>query len=132
MVSGTNSRFLQKGVALRSVYEMVEPNLIWMDYSKPIREAKADFIYSYNSANASSDSKKKTPPLAQMGAKFPEVDKSVKSVGSGLTESRGFQMRIRKETMNSTSAPNFIMDCYEYAGFLLAEKINTEIGRAHV
>lgn len=127
MVSGTNDRYLQKGVVLRSVYEQVEPNLIWMGYANKFKEDDASFIYSYNATNMSSDTKKKTPVLAEIGGLFPEMDMSRETVATGLTESRGFALRVPKKTMDSSSAPNFLMKCYDYAGFVLAEKINTDM-----
>ena len=75
MVSGTLDRYLQPGVAIRKVYEKVEPNLIWGQFVEgPIQEDRASFIYLYDDSNISSDSKKQTAPRFNVGADLPRID----------------------------------------------------------
>lgn len=130
MVSGTVERFLQKGVALRMVYEKVEPNLIFTNFVTLMKEESNGFMYSYDSAGMSGDSKKETPPLHAGGAKFPELDISRPSVASALTQENGFAMRIPRDVIKSAAAGDYIQKCYRTAGFWLAEWINTQIGNA--
>jgi len=127
MVSGTNDRYLQKGVAFPMIYEVMEPNLIWGGMTRHIKETTNAFMYQYDSAGMSGDSKKKTPPKLTISARFPELDRSRKSTASGLLESNGFAVRISREVIRSEAGKSEIMEAYETAGFWMAEWINTNI-----
>lgn len=127
MISGTNDRYLQKGVAIPLIYEKMEPNLIWDALVRQIPETTNAFLYQYDSSGASGDSKKKTPPKYNQGAKFPELDKSRRTTASGLTKSNGFSMRIPRDVIRSEAGKSEIMDAYETAGFWMAEWMNTNI-----
>lgn len=128
MVSGTNDRWLQKGVALPLIYEKMEPALMWAtgDYIKVIKEDNDAFMYQYDSTGKSSDTKKQTPPPHEFPGQFPELDRSRKSTASEILEAHGFSMRIPRKVIRSTSlGPAEIRDCYETAGYWMAEYINT-------
>jgi hypothetical protein len=43
MVSGTNDRYLQKGVAIPLIYEKMEPNLVWLGITRQIKELSNAF-----------------------------------------------------------------------------------------
>lgn len=126
MVSGTNDRYLRSNVAIPIAYEKMEPNLIFGDIIKNVKEESNAFIYSYDSAGKSGDSKKKTPPTHTIGGKFPELDISRPSVTSGLLDSNGFSIRLKREVVRQAAGRNEIMRAYETAGFWLAEWINTQ------
>lgn len=127
MVSGTNDRYLQKGVAIPLIYEKMEPNLVWLGITRQIKELSNAFLYQYNSAGKSGNAKKQTPPRYSQSARFPELDKARKSTTSGLTESNGFSMRIPREVIRAEAGKSEIMDAYEYAGFWMAEWMNTNV-----
>ena len=127
MVSGTNDRYLQKGVALPIIYEKMEPNLIWDKLTILKSEPTNAFQYQYDSAGRSGDAKKKTPPRFAQGSKFPELDRSRRTTASGLTKSNGFAMRIPREVIRAETGKSEIMEAYETAGFWMAEWINTNI-----
>ena len=126
MISGTNDRYLQKGVAIPLIYEVMEPNLIWADVTRHIKEESNAFLYQYASSK-SSDAKKKTPPKATIGGKFPELDMSRKNTASGLLESNGFMVRVPHNVIRAKAGKSMIMEAYETAGFWMAEWINTNI-----
>jgi len=128
MVSGTNERYLQKGVALPLMYEKMEPYLQWGSWLNLIPSPDQAFTYLYDSAGKSSDSKKETPPKHTFPAKFPELDRSRKSITSAVLQEHGFAIRIPRSVILSTArGKNEIMDAYESAGFWMAEAINTAI-----
>jgi len=131
MVSGTNDRFLRTNVAIRSVYEKLEPNLIFLDLVTPIKEESNAFMYRTDAVGAASDPKKETPPMVAQGAQFPEIDRSRKTTVSELTKTKGFAMRIPRDLIRQGIAGmNEILDNYERAGYWLAEAINTEFATA--
>ena len=130
MVTGTNDRWLQKGVALPLIYEKMEPALMWASGSfiKVIKEDNNTFMYQYDSTGKSSDTKKETPPMHDFPGRFPELDRSRKTTASEILEAHGFSMRIPRAVIRNTSlGAAEIRDCYETAGFWMAEYINTAI-----
>ena len=127
MVSGTNDRYLQKGVALPLIYEVMEPNLLWAGMTRQIQDDNNAFMYQYDSSGKSGDSKKKSPPKFVVGAELPELDRSRKSTASSLLETNGFAMRIPRNVIRSKAGKSEIMEDYEYAGYWMAEWINTNI-----
>ncbi len=127
MVSGTNDRYLQKGVAFPLIYEVMEPNLIWGGMTRHVKEDTNAFLYQYNSTGKSGDTKKKTPPKLTISARFPELDRTRKSTASGLLESNGFSLRIPRVVIRTEAGKSEIMEAYETAGFWMAEWINTNI-----
>ncbi len=128
LVSGTVDRYLQKGVALPLIYEVMEPNLIWADFLKQIKEDSNSFMYQYDSTGKSGDTKKEKPPLHAGGAKFPRLDKSRITTASGLTQQNGFEIAIPRDVIRSTNRGILeIQDAYQRAGFWMAEWVNTNI-----
>ena len=128
MVSGTNERYLQKGVALPLMYEKMEPYLQWGNWINLILSTDQAFTYLYDSTGKSIDPKKETPPKHTFPGKFPELDRSRKSITSAVLQEHGFAIRIPRSVILSTArGKNEIMDAYESAGFWMAEAINTAI-----
>jgi hypothetical protein len=128
LVSGTVDRYLQKGVALPLIYEIMEPNLIWADMLKQVPEESNSFMYQYDSAGKSGDAKKQTPPMRAGGAKFPRLDKSRRTTASGLTEQNGFEIAIPRSVIRTTNRGVLeIQDAFNTAAFWMAEWQNTNI-----
>ena len=129
MVSGTNDRYLQKGVAIRRIYEKLEPNLIWGDFVEgPIQEDRASFAYLYDSAGISGDSKKQTAPRHIGGADLPRIDFSMPSTNTALTEAKGFELAIpRKIVRDGITGKAAIDRYYKKASYVLVEQLNTAI-----
>jgi len=128
LVSGTVDRYLQKGVALPLIYEIMEPNLIWADMLKQVPEESNSFMYQYDSTGKSSDTKKQTPAMHAGGAKFPRLDKSRRTTASGLTQQNGFEIAIPRSVIRATNRGVLeIQDAYNSAGFWMAEWCNTNI-----
>lgn len=128
MVSGTLDRYLQKGVALPLMYEKMEPYLQWGNWINLIPSADQSFTYLYDSTGKSSDSKKETPPKHSFPGKFPELDRSRRSISSEVLQEQGFAIRIPRSVILSTARGKAeIMDSFESAGFWMAEAINTSI-----
>lgn len=129
MVSGTNDRYLQKGVAIRRIYEKLEPNLIWGNWiTDPIQEDRASFPYLYDSTGISSDSKKQTAPRHIGGADLPRIDFSMPSTSTALTEAKGFEIAIPRSIVRDGITGKAAIDTYyKKASYVLLEQINTAI-----
>jgi hypothetical protein len=133
MVSNSFERYLQPGVALRKVYEVLEPNLIYTDYVEILPpEPQESFIYGYQSTNVASDAKIQYADLGGTGAPLPEVDFTLPSTASGQVSSKGFQFRITHSLKRKMErADNFgmykINDLLGKAAVKCAEIIDTAI-----
>jgi hypothetical protein len=127
-MEGNLDFYLQQGTALRLLYERAEPFLLWSQFIRAIQEQDAAFIYRYDATGMSADAKKAKPAHAMIGGQFPEIDMSRPTYSSGLTESRGFQVRvprniIRKEPRGISE----VLRAYKFAGFWMADYLNTNI-----
>lgn len=126
-VGGTSDRWLQPGVAIRKIYEKVEPNLIFGDYvNGPILEDRAAFIYLEDSTGTSSDTKKQTAPRFQVGGDLPRLDFSLPTTAAGMTESKGFEVSVPRSVVRDGVAGQAAIERYfKKAGYILAEMVNT-------
>ena len=132
MVSGTNAQFLKTEVALPLVYERAESDLIWNDLIPTVQEETNGFMYLYDAVGKGADPKKQKPPAHLLGAQFPEVDKSRIESAAALIEAQGFSMRIPRNVLREKYGANEIMDCYQTAGYWMAEIVNTNILNAMI
>lgn len=127
-LEGTTDFWLRQGTALRSLYEEAEPYLWATRFIRPIKDDQDAFTYRYQNTTKSGDAKKKQPAHTMIGADFPEVDMSRGLIGSGMTESRGFQVRIKRSAIrNQPKGIDEIRRAYKFAGFWIAEHIHNDI-----
>ncbi len=125
----TLDRYLQPGFAIRKVYEIVEPNLIFGDVvAGPVQEDKASFLYMYDDVGISGDTKKQTAPRFEVGGDLPRLDFSVPSTAAAITEAKGFEIAIPRALVRDGIAGEAALDrVMRRAGYILAEQINTVI-----
>lgn len=126
-LEGTTDFFLKQGTALRLLYERAEPLLFSTKFVRPIQDDKAAFTYRYDNVGMDSDPKKKKPAHAMVGGDFPEIDMSRASYTAAMTEARGFQVRIKRQTIREE--PKGIAEiqrAYKFAGYWMARFINDE------
>ena len=121
--------YLQPGVAIRRIYEVLEPNLKFAEFmDKPIPEDKASFLYMYDDEGISADSKKQTAPLHIVGADLPRIDFGVPSAGYGITRAKGFEVAIPRNIIREGIAGEAaVARTYKRAGYILAQQIDTAI-----
>jgi hypothetical protein len=127
-MEGTLDFYLQQGTALRLLYERAEPFLLWSQFVRPLQETDAAFIYRYDAVGLSADPKKKQPAHIILGGDFPEIDMSRPTYSSGLTESRGFSVRIKRVLIrNEPKGISEVLRAYKFAGFWMADYLNSNI-----
>ena len=127
-MEGTLDFYLQQGTALRLLYERAEAFLLWSQFVRPIQETDAAFIYRYDDVGMGADPKKKLPAHVMIGGDFPEIDMSRPKYSSGLTESRGFSVRIKRVIIrNEPKGISEVLRAYKFAGFWMADYLNTNI-----
>ena len=123
--SGTNSRYLQPGLAIKIAYEQMEKNLYWLDIIPAMKTDTGSFTYNYKNYNKSSDSKKETAPLKDEGARFTRVEASRALTGSALTESRGFEYALdQKAIQNPDLGVSSIIKAFNTLSYWLCEQRN--------
>jgi len=127
-LEGTTDFFLNQGTALRLIYERAEPFLWATQFVRPVQDDKAAFLYRYDAVGMDSDPKKKKPAHVMIGGDFPEIDMSRPSIASGMTESRGFSVRIKRQVIREQAmGVNEIQRAYKFAGFWMARYINDNV-----
>jgi len=121
--------YLQPGVAIRRIYEVLEPNLKFAEFmDKPIQEDKASFVYMYDDEGTSADAKKQTAPLHIVGADLPRIDFGVPSAGNGITRAKGFEVAIPRNIIREGIAGEAaVARTYRKAGYILAQQMDTAI-----
>lgn len=121
--------YLQPGVAIRRVYDVLEPNLKFADFiDGPIPEEKSSFVYMYDDEGTSADAKKQTAPLHIVGADLPRIDFGVPSSGNGITRAKGFEVAIPRNIIREGIAGEAaITRTYRKAGYILAQQIDNAI-----
>jgi len=124
-VGGTNERWLQPGVAIRKLYEKVEPNLVISDFiAGPIPEDRASFMYLEDTVGISSDTKKQTAPRFEVGADLPRLDFSLPTVAGALMESKGFEIAVPRAVVRDGVAGAAAIERYfTRAGYTLAQQM---------
>ena len=127
-VGGTGERWLTPGVAIRKLYEKVEPNLVMMDptgpIAGPIPEDKGSFMFLYDDDGASGDDKKQTAPRFEVGADLPRLDFGLPSVSATLMDSKGFEIAVpRKIVRDGVAGMAAIERYFTRAGYVLAQQI---------
>lgn len=142
MVTGTQNRFLKIGVALGTVYKYLQGHLFWLPLVTndgiqvggqalipSIRETSDAFMYLSDQYTITGDPKKEMAPIVVSGANLPEIDRSRKTSVSAVLSRNGFQMRIPRTILRSTSEGSVaeLNEDFEYAAYWLAELLNSKI-----
>ena len=126
--SGTNSRYLQPGIAVKIAYEQMQKNLYWLNILPKMRTTTGSFVYNYRNFNYSSDPKKQWAPLKDESSRFARLDMSRPLTASDITQSTGFEMALdRKAIQNPDSGVATITRAIEYMGYVISEQRNNEI-----
>lgn len=126
--------FLQPGVAIRKVYEVLEPNLKFSDFVEgPLVEDKSSFTYMYDDAGTSGDDLKQTAPLHIVGADLPRINFGVPSSEAGITSAKGFEIAIPRNVIREGIAGEAaVKRTFRKAGYILAQQMDTAILAAMV
>lgn len=126
-LEGTTDFFLKQGTALRLIYERAEPLLFATKFVRPIKDDKDSFVYRYDSTGMDADTKKKKPGHAMVGGDFPEIDMGRGTYSAGMTDARGFQIRIKRKTIrDEPKGIAEIQRAYKIAGYWMARFINDD------
>jgi hypothetical protein len=114
--------YLQPGVAIRKIYEVLEP----ADFvDGPIQEDRASYMYMYDDEGTSADAKKQTAPLHIVGADLPRIDFGVPSAGYGILKAKGFEVAIPRAIIRDGIAGEAaIKRTYRRAAYILAQQID--------
>lgn len=131
-ISGTNDKFLRKEFYLPKVFEIMNPDLAFIDSTKPgmLPTVPADgraVNYKKETTSASSDTKKKTPRIRTESAEWTYVNITQMETASAILKSNGFAISIDRDAIRFTQGIDEIKRAFERVGFWLAEGINTDM-----
>lgn len=125
MVSAPIESALRREVALGQTYEILDTQLPWLNpsfgrFCTKIQENSDAFTYLKDVYNKANDPKAKLPVEHVEGTKFPEIDRTRKTITAQVLKEKGFSLRIGKELLKSVpKAEVEIQDNYEYAAYSL-------------
>lgn len=133
MVSAPIEKALRKEVALGQTYEILDTQLPWLNpsfgrFCTKIQENTDAFTYLKDVYNKANDPKRKRPIEHVEGTKFPEIDRTRKTMTAKVLKEKGFSLRIGKELLKSVpKAEVEIQDNYEYAAYALGCVANQDM-----
>jgi hypothetical protein len=133
MVSGTLKPYLRRDVAMMSMYPLLNQKLMWLspengNFVNRIQVDTDAISYLKQTYTPSSDPKKELPPDRVPGTAFPEIDRTRMTENPAVLKQKGFRLRIPKKVLLDVKmARAEIQENYDYASYLLAEAVNTNM-----
>ncbi|MFA6727358.1 MAG: hypothetical protein WCS17_03955 [Prevotella sp.] len=133
MVSAPVEAALRMEVALGQTYELLDTQLPWLNPDKgqfvtKIQETSDAFTYLKDQFNKMSDPQRRLPVEHITGTKFPEIDRSRKTIVPGVLKEKGFSLRISKEVLKSVpKADAEIRENYTTAAYWFGVLVNYDM-----
>lgn len=127
IVVSPNDEFLEKTFVERTIFELVEHQLPFLDFLPKVQTDSKAVSYKYESTSASTDSKKRKLRDLTPGAKYAKVTITNLSVGSSILTDEGVEIRIDSDARRFTEGLDEINRAYTRASRYLAESINSKI-----
>jgi hypothetical protein len=133
MVSGVLKPYLRKEVALADMYPVLASKLLWLmpengNFVRRVETTSDAITWLKQTYTPSTDPKKELPTDRVPGTGFPEIDRTRLTEELVNLKEKGFRLRIPKKVLNDVpKAKAEIQDNYDYAAYILAEKVNTDM-----
>jgi len=122
-----NEEFLRKEFVEAKVFELLEPQLYFLDFLPKVQADAKAVKYKYESTSAATDTKKKYPRKHTAGAKFAMVSISDLTVGSAILSKEGFEVRIDEDAQQYPEGVDEIDRAFRRVAYYLAESVNSKI-----
>ncbi|RKX64422.1 MAG: hypothetical protein DRP42_06385, partial [Tenericutes bacterium] len=123
VVTLPNEKFLRKEVVLGTVFEILEPYLVFHDIIPKVKAPERIVRYTQETVSASSDTKKKLPKIRTPGSKWAQLGITPMTIKAGLLNQEGFEIRIDEDAVQFASGVDEIKRAYSRAAFWIAEHI---------
>jgi hypothetical protein len=133
MVSGTLKPYLRREVAMGAMYPILANKLLWLtpesgNFVRRISEDTDAIAWLKQTYTPSTDPKKELPTDRVPGTSFPEIDRTRLTDQLANLKQKGFRLRIPKKVlMDVRKAKVEIQENYDYASYILAETVNTNM-----
>lgn len=122
-----NDEFLRKEFVETEVFELMEPQLYFLDFLPKVQTDAKSVKYRYEDTSAATDAKKKKPRKQTASAKFAMVSISDLNVGSALLSKEGFEVRIDEDAQQYAEGVDEIDRAFRRVAYYLADAVNTKI-----
>ena len=122
-----NSDFLRKEFVEEKIFEIMNPQLYFIDFFPKIRADAKSIAYKYEDTSAATDPKKKKLRNLTPGAKFAKVTVSDLKRGAAVISREGVEIRIDEDAQQYAEGIDEIDRAYRRAAYYLAESVNTKI-----
>lgn len=127
-VSGTNERFLRKDFVVPKLFEIMSPNLFWLDVINKTQTDSRSITYKREATSDADDTNKKRPKARTASAKWTYVNISDITVESALLQKNGFAIKIDEDAIDYTEGIDEIQRGFRKLAYWLAEDLSTRIG----
>lgn len=125
-----NNDFLQKEFVESTIFEIMTPQLYFLDFLPKIQADAKSVSYKYEDTSASTDTKKRKLRDLTPGAKFAKVTISDLKAGAAIITREGVEIRIDEDAQQYSEGVDEIDRAYRRAAYYLAESVNTKIVNA--
>ena len=122
-----NEEFLQKEFVESKIFEIMNPQLYFLDFFPKIRADAKSVSYKSEDTSAATDTKKRKLRDLTPGAKFAKVTVSDLTMGAAIISREGVEIRIDEDAQQYAEGVDEIDRAYRRAAYYLAESVNTKI-----
>jgi len=122
-----NEDFLQKEFVESEIFEILEPQLYFLDFLPKIQADAKSVAFKFEDTSASSDPKKRKLRDLTPGATFAKVTVSDMKAGSAIITRAGVEIRIDENAVQYAEGVDEINRAYRRAAYYLAESVNSKI-----
>jgi hypothetical protein len=122
-----NEEFLVKEWVETKVYEIMEPQLHFLDFLPQVQIPAKSVTYKYETTSAATDTKKRKLRDLTPGAKFARVSVTNLSQASAIISREGVEIAIDEDAQQYAEGIDELNRAYRRAAYYLAESINLKI-----
>jgi hypothetical protein len=122
-----NEDFLQKEFVESTIFEIMNPQLYFLDFLPKIQADAKSVAYKYEDTSAATDTKKRKLRDLTPGAKFAKVTISDLKAGAAIITREGVEIRIDEDAQQYAEGVDEIDRAYRRAAYYLAESVNSKI-----
>jgi len=126
-ISQPNEDFLNRDFVIPTVFEIMNPYLVFMDILPRVKTNSQVVRYKQETVSQSTDPKKETPRVRTASSKFAYVDITNFEQKSAILDSQGFAIRIDESAIQFEEGIDEINRAYKAIGYWLGESVNTLI-----
>lgn len=129
-ISGQNEKFLRREFVVPTIFEIMDPYLVFLDIIPKIKADARAITYKQEPYSNSTDPKKKTPRARSPSSKWAYVEISQMEQKAGILNRQGIAVKVDEDAIDFVEGIDEIQRAYNKVGFWLAENLNSSIATA--